>query len=99
MGFLSQLVTLMMKLQKIGCQSSIVTARGASLAMKSNDKLAIESDEKAEVTWLSAKLAFVEKGGIRVLVGIPAHEIMGALERDREERMSRLIEGFESDDE
>ena len=68
--------------------------------MKSNDNLSIELNEKNETELLpipSAKVAFVDKGGIKVIVGIPSHEIMGALERDREERMSRLMEGFEMD--
>ena len=43
----------------------------------------------------NSPIQFVNKGGVKVIQGIPSHEINEALEKDREERMTRLMNGLE----
>ncbi|HEX4947938.1 MAG TPA: hypothetical protein VFZ34_14800 [Blastocatellia bacterium] len=67
------------------------------LEFKPGNKLYFELSENGEVKLRKANspAEIVNKGGVKVIRGIPSHEIQDALERDREERMASLMNGLE----
>ena len=67
------------------------------LEFEPGNKLYFELSENGEVKLrkASSPARLVIKDGIKVIRGIPAHEIQDALERDREERMASLMNGLE----
>jgi bifunctional DNA-binding transcriptional regulator/antitoxin component of YhaV-PrlF toxin-antitoxin module len=67
------------------------------LEFEPGNKLYFELGEKGEVKLRKANspARLVNKNGIKVIRGIPSHEIQDALEQDREERMTSLMNGLD----
>ncbi len=69
----------------------------AELEFEPGSKLFFELSDNGEVRLRKSSVGvrFVNKGGVRVICGIPREEIENALERDRDDRMEKLMEGME----
>jgi bifunctional DNA-binding transcriptional regulator/antitoxin component of YhaV-PrlF toxin-antitoxin module len=67
------------------------------LEFEPGNKLYFELSENGEVKLrkASSPAHLVMKDGVKVIRGIPTHEIQEALERDREERLASLMNGLE----
>jgi AbrB family looped-hinge helix DNA binding protein len=67
------------------------------LEFEPGNKLFFELSENGEIKLRKADspAELVIKDGIKVIRGIPSHEIQDALERDREERLATLMNGLE----
>lgn len=66
------------------------------LEFEPGSKLFFELSDNGEVRLRKSAVGvhFVNKGGVRVIRGIPSHEINNAVENDRNERMEKLMDGL-----
>ncbi len=67
------------------------------LEFEPGSKLFFEVGDNGEILLRKSSVGphFVNEGGVRVLYGIPREQIHNALERDRNERMEKLMEGID----
>ncbi len=64
------------------------------LEFEPGSKLFFELSDNGEVRLRKSSVGahLVNKGGVRIIRGIPSHEIHNAMEQDREERMEKLMD-------